>query len=1125
MPPEPFFVTLSTPDSFPSFPYDPPYPIQIKLMQHVYASIEDSTRKVAVVESPTGTGKTLSLLCSTLTWLADSVERANKTRLESFRASLKDDGDPDWVHEQTLAAHLRQLEAKKEEFEERLASARRREEELKRRAMAKVVRKRPKVEKENGKQDDDDDTAFLPENETADEDGISPEVKALMKRLAESRRKDEGDEVQETPCTKLLKTSLSTRVVPLGSRMNLCINEELRAKGNSATELDEGCRELLNGKHRERKRCPYLPLPEEEHRMLEFRDHVLAAPKDIEDLVTLGKELSTCPYFGSRRAIPQAELVALPYNLLLQKSARKALGIDLTGHVVVIDEAHNTLLSIYAAPLSVSTLATSIVQLTAYLERFKKKLTALHALHLRRLLRFLVALRKFLENWRSTSSAPIKEEVMNVNKLMDALGPYVEGINLLEIEAYLKSSKIARKISGYCNKEAEKTAQADSGIQSDKLCRRSTPPLHSVEAFIVTLSNANTVDAARCVVLAGGTMSPMSDLQFQLFPFLSSDQYSIYTCGHVIPSSNLQTIVVAKGPKGGDLTFKFEQRDNVEMLGQVLSNLVNLIPHGLVVFFPSYAFLNTTKKVFNDSGLLERLNGKKKPESSSEVDNVLREYAIAISSIPSVRPFQITNSNKGGALLFAVIGAKLSEGINFSDSLARGVVVVGLPFPSLASVELKERMRYVSELEKTLKLKSNCSVSVGHDSNAKDAGMELYENICMRSVNQSIGRAIRHKNDYATLVLVDSRYASPRIQAKLPVWIGKDCTVAGSFGDVVRDCQCRTLLSSNASVYRQQLDTIRPLDTLPYSNTLGVLDRIYVINLPARDDRRRAMMNLESAMDIKFTWHNATFYEEDVVRRIMGRLGKWRIENRVNREEGEKSDLNQPFTFKWNEDVFDDASNLGIRGADLWTLEDTSFAIHSELLDAYGEDGLRYGKTPLRPSQVACWNSHYNVLRRVAEGTDDVALILEDDVDMEWDLERRLRLMWPFLPHDWDVVLLGHCMSRPFGKSLAGTPTLFPATQSLCSHGYVVNRRSASRLVRFLRSESFAYSRAIDHAINHLSTTGKLKTFTVNPPVIIQPKELYSDLVHPGFVPTREQWLSDSALERVALEKNLREMI
>jgi chromosome transmission fidelity protein 1 len=88
-------------------------------------------------------------------------------------------------------------------------------------------------------------------------------------------------------------------------------------------------------------------------------------------------------------------------------------------------------------------------------------------------------------------------------------------------------------------------------------------------------------------------------------------------------------------------------------------------------------------------------------------------------------------NKKGGALLFAVVGAKLSEGINFSDSLARGVVIVGLPFPSRISVELKERMRYVTELEKRLNMKR-------HPDN-KDAGTELYENTCMRTVNQSIG--------------------------------------------------------------------------------------------------------------------------------------------------------------------------------------------------------------------------------------------------------------------------------------------------------------------------------------------------------------------------------------------------
>jgi len=44
---------LETPDVFPAFPYDTPYPIQIDLMRHLYEAIEKRT--VTIVESPTGT--------------------------------------------------------------------------------------------------------------------------------------------------------------------------------------------------------------------------------------------------------------------------------------------------------------------------------------------------------------------------------------------------------------------------------------------------------------------------------------------------------------------------------------------------------------------------------------------------------------------------------------------------------------------------------------------------------------------------------------------------------------------------------------------------------------------------------------------------------------------------------------------------------------------------------------------------------------------------------------------------------------------------------------------------------------------------------------------------------------
>lgn len=35
----------------------------------------------------------------------------------------------------------------------------------------------------------------------------------------------------------------------------------------------------------------------------------------------------------------------------------------------------------------------------------------------------------------------------------------------------------------------------------------------------------------------------------------------------------------------------------------------------------------------------------------------------------------------------------------------------------------------------------------------------------------SLGRAIRHQRDYASIVLVDHRYASPAVRKRLPEWI------------------------------------------------------------------------------------------------------------------------------------------------------------------------------------------------------------------------------------------------------------------------------------------------------------------------------------------------------------------
>ncbi|KAG5716392.1 ATP-dependent RNA helicase CHL1, partial [Termitomyces sp. T112] len=842
-------IDLPTPTAFPAFPFSPPYEIQVELMRHLYTSIEQ--KKVTIVESPTGTGKTLSLLCASLTWLRDEKNRAKKGKL---RAITCDDADArDWVIEQTRERVRREMEADEQEYEARLAEAKKREDLLKKMCRARVVKKIKRDTQTLIPTEDENDLQFLPENESRDDDeemNISPALRALMDKVEKVSRPGYGLESEST-CTKIYyasrthsqlsqvlpelqrlklypnmisqystdKTAINstnkrpldeseshggadfnTRTVALGSRKQLCINDELRDRSR---DLDEGCRELLGEK--EHKRCQYLPLGCDE-KMFDLRDQILATPKDIEDLAAAGRRAQLCPYFGARRAIPQAQLVTLPYNLLLQRTAREALGIDLTDQIVIIDEAHNlipTLLSLSTTRLPQSILLTSFMQVCTYVSKFRNRLGPANILHLKRLVVFLDALKK-----KEMPDIIEKTEVITPAQLIERLGRKVSGINLLEIEKYLKTSKVGRKISGYCDKEAEK-----HGDFSRRPRRGEIPPLSIVEAFLVSLTGATddgritltltgtpgdetvelkfqllnpsppfkeVVDVARSVILAGGTMSPMSDVASQLFSYLPPERLSTFSCGHIIPADNLQTLIISKSPRGNDLEYKAGKQSDVNViadLGQILLNLVNLVPSGMIVFFPSYNFLNLAKAVWSKSGLLDKFGVKKKtffePTETTDVDKVLQEYSTAIYDT-RMSPDKV----RRGALLLAVIGAKLSEGLNFADDLARAVVIVGLPFPNLGSPELKERMQYVKRLEESKGTKRAPS--------QKDAAAELYENMCMNAVNQSIGRAIRHRSDWASLILLDRRYASSSIRNKLPKWIGNGVSITDGFGQAVK---------------------------------------------------------------------------------------------------------------------------------------------------------------------------------------------------------------------------------------------------------------------------------------------------------------------------------------------------
>ena len=75
--------------TFPAFPFRP-YDIQLDLMRGLYDVLERGG--IGIFESPTGTGKTLSVLCSSLHWL--EVRRPAPRRATSPRATASRDSPP-----------------------------------------------------------------------------------------------------------------------------------------------------------------------------------------------------------------------------------------------------------------------------------------------------------------------------------------------------------------------------------------------------------------------------------------------------------------------------------------------------------------------------------------------------------------------------------------------------------------------------------------------------------------------------------------------------------------------------------------------------------------------------------------------------------------------------------------------------------------------------------------------------------------------------------------------------------------------------------------------------------------------------------------------------------------------
>eukprot|EP01032_Pedospumella_encystans_P010605 gene10605-12383_t len=960
-----------------NFPYEP-YPEQQKLMHSIYECIESSS--VGCFESPTGTGKSLSAICASFDWLLSEEKRildlyAAETTVGVTAISPPDDSD--WLSElytpkvskestdrtETVKRYNAMLEkvSNSNEYKPRSSLM------LSREHNQKSTKKNTTTSNDNlpdattAIEDEDAefalkhydsedeakthrDTMHGSDSDQSDSDESTspsrtskrtPKVSIMDKlqlpqifycsrthsQLAQFiAEMNKTVYTQVDPVTKLAPI----RCVTLGSRRNLCVNENV-TKLKSERSMSESCLEMQKkgsrkvpaetgnkrSKLHNHSKCPYHNQAKEKGLSMK----ALATVQDIEDIRNLGETTDTCAYYATRASVHNANVVCLPYNLLLNKDMRKSLGLNLTGKVIIIDEAHNlieTINSLYSAELNVSQIDTATSAISTYMRRFSTLLSPKNLYYVNILSSVLAKVKKVLcpkiisSKSNTTSITACSSTVDTTNATMTVndflFKAKLDNINLFKLRKHILDTNLVNKIGAYAEALAQREAALTVEIhnhQSANTTKSSTTnnnpaaksnqvlsalrstlelvtcltnlqgdgrifmlniPNSTTNTSVNNAANSNTIKSdsvniapptlryvmlnpsvhflplltqARSVVLLGGTMQPFTYFTSLLLPSVERSRLRLFSCEHVVPATQVGAIVVPHSyisihnnnntiptsqSKRVNFEFTYATRSSIDLTNALFYTLLEICentPGGVVVFCTSFNYLDILLTRWRNSKLLFKLDAVKRVFAESRsgtnytsgqstdtgTDNN-NSTTIDSDHVWESYKTHVTTNPVEGAILFSVINGKLSEGINFSDYLARCVVVVGMPYPDTRDVILQEKMKYVSMKDGQDRMNTNTITSTSNNHNsiaattttsistisASDvnnanthyntpAGRKLCENMCMRAVNQSVGRAIRHINDYACVVLLDKRYTQEHMRAQLPKWLVRNLQV------------------------------------------------------------------------------------------------------------------------------------------------------------------------------------------------------------------------------------------------------------------------------------------------------------------------------------------------------------
>ena len=311
-------------------------------------------------------------------------------------------------------------------------------------------------------------------------------------------------------------------------------------------------------------------------------------------------------------------------------------------------------------------------------------------------------------------------------------------------------------------------------------------PLLRLCCVDASLAVKDVFEKYRSVVLTSGTLSPLG-IYPKILGFTPVVSRSLpmtlsrkCVCPIIVTRSADQVSLVEE-----DLTSSYTVRVDAHAqeavcsaYSKLLLDLAQSVPDGIVCFFTGYHYMADVLLRWNSSGFLNELAAYKLIFIETQG---VQETSIALAN------YRRACDMGRGAIFLSIARGKIAEGIDFDRHYGRAVVVFGVPFLPPTERSVVERMKW---LEACLSIPES----------------EFRNFDAMRHACQCVGRVIRNKADYGLMIFVDRRFALSDKKRKMPLWIQQNLKQNTNLSTEAAVAVARSFFKSMAQPWNRDKD-------------------------------------------------------------------------------------------------------------------------------------------------------------------------------------------------------------------------------------------------------------------------------------------------------------------------------